>query len=167
MAPATLNFLEFDLEIKMKNIKELTEQIRNVLEDNNYELVEVNIKSHQNPLVEIIIYKEEGITLDDCSDVARLIDSNLNLDDYFKDSYNLEVASPGLDRNLITLDDYRRNKNKKVDIKLYTKVDGEKEFSGELINYNEDEVFLLIDEEEKSFERKNIATMKQYIDFGR
>lgn len=151
----------------MKNKNELINEINNIVEDNNMELVEVNIKSKTNPLVEVIIYKPEGITLDDCSHITKEIDSKLGLDDYFTDNYNIEVGSPGLDRKLTTLDDYRRNLNNKIELSLYSKLNNSKEFIGTLEDYDDISVMINVEGELIKIERKNIAKMTQYLDFGR
>lgn len=151
----------------MKDKKILIDKIKDLVDKQGMELVEVNIKNSANPILEVIIYKENGVNLDDCTNISRQIDSSLALDDYFNNSYNIEVASPGLDRNLSNPDDYRRNLNKKVTLSLYSKIDGKKLFTGLLNSYNETHVIIDLEDEIKDFEIKNIASMKQYIDFGR
>lgn len=151
----------------MKNKKDLINEIEKIVNENNMELVDVNAKFGSNPLLEIIIYKKEGITLDDCSYISRKVDTKLDLDEFFTGSYNIEVASPGLDRNLKTNDDFRRNLNNKVELNLYSKVMNSKEYVGELVDYTDGTIKIKTDSEVIEIERKNIAKMRQYIDFGR
>lgn len=151
----------------MKNKKDLINEIKKIVNENNMELVDVNAKFGSNPLLEIIIYKKEGITLDDCSYISREVDTKLDLDEFFTGSYNIEVASPGLNRNLKTNDDFRRNLNNKVELNLYSKVMNSKEYVGELVDYTDGTIKIKTDSEVIEIERKNIAKMRQYIDFGR
>lgn len=161
---ATLNFLARRGEDLNKS--ELERQIKAIVENNNLELVEVNVKKSANSILEVIIYNKDGITLDDCSNISREIDKNITLDDYFQNNYNIEVASPGLDRNLKTDDDLRRNQDKDLELKLYSKVNGEKEFIGKIKNYDNEKLIFIVEDEEIEISRDNISTLKQYIDFG-
>lgn len=149
------------------NKKELELEIENLLLENGYELVELNVKNGQNPILEVYIYKKDGIGIDDCKLVSDLIDNNIDTDSYFPNNYNLEVASPGLDRNLKTDGDLRRNINKTLEIKLYQKVNDKKELVADLIDFNETTIKVKNNDEILEINRDIIATMKQYIDFGR
>lgn len=147
--------------------EEIQKKISDFLCENGMELVELNIKKKPYSIVEIIIYKDTGVTFDDCSFVSREIDELIDFDQIFKDKYSIEVASPGLDRNLKTLDDYRRNKGIDVEVKLYSKVNDTKNFIGKIIDYDEEKVIFDVDGENMTVDRSVISTMKQYIDFGR
>lgn len=149
------------------NKQELIEKIEEIVIDNEMELVEVKIQSKKNPLIEIIIYKKEGVSLDDCTKISRSVEENIDLDKIFPNNYNLEVASPGLDRKLTTQDDYRRNLDNLVEVKLYSKINDQKEFVGLLKNYDENNIQIIVEEELIEIEINNIALMRQYIDFGR
>lgn len=149
------------------NRQELIEKIEEIVIDNEMELVEVKIQSKKNPLIEIIIYKKEGVSLDDCTKISRAVEANIDLDKVFPNKYNLEVASPGLDRKLTTQDDYRRNLDNLVEVKLYSKINNQKEFVGLLKNYDENNIHIIVEEELIEIEINNIALMRQYIDFGR
>ncbi len=149
------------------NRQKLIEKIEEIVLENGMELVEVKIQSKKNPLVEIIIYKKEGISLDDCTLISRAVESGVDLDEYFPDNYNLEVASPGLDRKLTTLDDYRRNLDNNVEVRLYSKINDFKEFVGILKEYDEKNIYFMVEDEMIEIEINNIALMRQYIDFGR
>ncbi len=149
------------------NRQELIEKIEEIVIDNEMELVEVKIQSKKNPLIEIIIYKKEGVSLDDCTKISRSVEANIDLDKIFPNNYNLEVASPGLDRKLTTQDDYRRNLDNLVEVKLYSKINDQKEFVGLLKNYDENNIQIIVEEELIEIEINNIALMRQYIDFGR
>lgn len=145
----------------------LINQIEEVVLKNQMELVEVKIQSKKNPVIEITIYKPEGISLDDCTSITKEVESKIDLDSYFDSSYNLVVSSPGLDRKLTTYDDYRRTLGKMVEVRLYSRMDGFKELVGTLSDYSKEAVSIKIENEIKIIEIKNVALMKQYIDFGR
>ena len=51
---------------------------------------------------------EGGVTIDDCQAVSRQISALLDVHDFGKKRYTLEVSSPGLDRQLYKPRDYHR-----------------------------------------------------------
>lgn len=145
----------------------LNEEIEKILEDYNMELVGLNVRKRNNPLLEVIIFNEDGTSLDDCQLISREIEERIDLDSFFERGYNIEVASPGLDRKLKTSDDFRRNLNNDVDLSLYSKVNGEKKYIGKLIDYDEENVYIKTEENDRlEINRDNIAVMRQHIDFG-
>lgn len=146
---------------------DLNKKISEILEENDMELVELNVRKRKNPLLEVIIFKKGGVSLDDCQLISREIEEKIDLDSFFEKGYNIEVASPGLDRKLKTNDDFRRNLENEVELSLYAKVNGEKKYIGKLIDYSDDSIFLETEKEERlEIERENIAVMRQYINFG-
>jgi ribosome maturation factor RimP len=58
--------------------------------------------------------------------VSRLLDVKLDEADWIQEHYYLEVSSPGLDRPLKKPADFERNRGKKVEVKLYQLMNGEK-----------------------------------------
>ena len=91
-----------------------------VLAEMGYELVDLQLRNELVGLVmRLIIYKEEGITIADCSAVSREVSHLLEVEDPIVRSYHLEVSSPGLDRPLVSRRDFDRNKGKKVKIKFH------------------------------------------------
>jgi ribosome maturation factor RimP len=91
--------------------------IEPALIDMGYELVELQLRTEQVGLVlRLIIYRDEGISLDDCTRVSRAIGPLLEVEDPIGRAYHLEVSSPGLDRPLTTARDFARNMAQKVTI---------------------------------------------------
>lgn len=150
-----------------KEIKKyLNEEIAKLLENKGMELVEIVLTTKEITTITIYIYKESGVTLDDCTEVSREIDAILNLDTLFDDKYTLEVSSPGIDRKLKTLDDYRRNLGKMMEIKLYKAKDGIKTFYGFLDSYDDTHIYIKEEENIIEFTRDEVSVLREYIDFG-
>ena len=63
----------------------------------------------------------EGIFIDDCVDVHNMIEPILDENDPIKESYNLQVSSPGLERELRTAEHFKAVTGRNVSIKLYNK----------------------------------------------
>jgi len=111
-----------------------------VLQDMAVELVDLEFKREgRDWFLRLFIDKEGGVTLDDCADVSREIDTLLEVEDVVDTAYRLEVSSPGLDRPLKRPEDYERFKGRLVKVKTFEKLDPDerghsrKTFVGELL----------------------------------
>ena len=148
----------------IKKVYEISTESAEVL---GYEIVDIEYKNgSKHDLLSIFIYKEEGIDLNDCSDMSRSIEDKIEDAKLIENPYYLEVSSPGLDRPLKSQDDYRRNLNKEMEVKLYAPLNGVKLFEGKLKAYDETDVYIeLEDNKEIKLPIKSISSMKQKIIF--
>lgn len=141
-----------------------------VIEQNGYEYVgtEFNKASGSS---ELIVYADKpgGIGLDDCEKISRMIEPIIDERDPIRDAYCLCVSSPGLDRPLKTPRDFERSLGKKVDVRLYRALNGNKEWSGTLKRHDADILVIEADNAELSFENKDVAIVRLHADisFGR
>jgi ribosome maturation factor RimP len=87
-----------------------------------------------------------GVTLEDCANVSRDISTVLDEVDVVVHAYSLEVSSPGLDRKLHSLADFRRFRGKSARVKLARPApDGQRLLRGELLEAPENKVAVLVD----------------------
>ena len=75
---------------------------------------------------------EDSVSVDDCARVSRDLSAILDVEDVVPIAYTLEVSSPGLDRPLRQLDDYRRFAGRRAKIVVRGQVDGQGFFRGTL-----------------------------------
>ena len=142
-----------------------------ILDGFGYDLWDVSyVKEGSDWFLRVYIDKEGGITIDDCVEVSRKLSDALDAGDFIEDAYTLEVSSPGLGRKLVKDREFDRSIGRDVDIKFYRPVDGSKEISGRLEAYDKDSITIVIsgkndDNEQRSFPRSDIATVKLAIDF--
>ena len=138
-----------------------------LVEANNFELVDVEyVKENGGMSLIFVIDNDAGVTVDDCEIVSRKIDPMLDeLNPTGDKAYTLVVSSPGLERPLKTERDFKRASGKEVELNLFSKIDGKKNFVGVLKSYDEKTVTLLIDEEEIKFDREKVASIKLVIKF--
>lgn len=109
-----------------------------ILEEKNLELVDVEyVKEGKNWFLRVYIDKEGGIDIAECGEVSEKLSEILDEKDPIQDAYFLEVSSPGVERPLKTKNDFEKNLNKNVFVKLYEPIDGEKEYEGILLNFTE------------------------------
>ncbi len=106
--------------------------IKDLVELRNLEFIEVKMHTEgRNTVVRVLVDKPEGgISLGECSALNRAIGDLLEEKNIFEGSYVLEVSSPGLDRPLLTANDFRRNLGKKVKFFLNEAINGKIEWDG-------------------------------------
>ena len=99
-------------------------------------------------LLRILIDKDGGVTVDDCAQVSNHL---IRLFEVEGVSYDrLEVSSPGLDRPLITHEDYERFKGELVSVQTNLPINGRKNFKGVLRGLNaEQEVVISIENDQQ------------------
>lgn len=97
-------------------------------------------------VLRLVVDKEEGVTLDDCSRVSRETSDFLDVEDVIEHPYHLEVSSPGLERPLRSLDECRRHLGKKARFKLREEVDSQRLVVGELQAVENEEICVLSQE---------------------
>ncbi len=137
-----------------------------IIEENKYDLVDVDyVKEGANQYLRAYIDKSGGITIDDCEIVSRALSEALDREDFISEAYILEVSSPGLGRLLKKDKDYERSIGKDVEIRTYRFIDKEKEFVGALKSYSKDAVTIIVNEEEKTFNKSDIALIRLAFDF--
>ena len=141
--------------------------IQPILERLSFELVDVEyVKEGSIWYLRAYIDKEGGITVNDCETVAREMNTLLDEEDFIPDSYTFEVSSPGLGRPLKKEKDYVRNMGKKIEIRTYRSINHSKDFCGFLKAYDAASVTIETEEgEELTFEKSDIALIRQAIDF--
>ena len=152
----------------MSKIADAAEQVvRPIVEANGMELVEVEFKKlYGTPTLTVYIDKPGGVSLDDCELIHRAIDGPMDeLDPTEGAPYNLNVSSPGLDRPLKTLNDYKRKLGEKVEVSLYAPVEGKKKYIAVLDEATEEEITLKEGEKTIKIQLKQIAAAKPHIEF--
>jgi ribosome maturation factor RimP len=98
-----------------KKIEDIAAEIAlPIVEKYKFELVDVEyLKEGSNWYLRVFIDKEGGITIDDCQLVSEEISDELDKADPIKQSYFLEVSSPGIDRPLKKEKDFEKFKVKR------------------------------------------------------
>ena len=74
--------------------------------------------------------ENEYVTIEECEKVNGWLSEALDNDDFIQRSYNLEVSSAGLDRELIKESDYTRFAGRAVEVRTYGQINGSKEHEG-------------------------------------
>lgn len=92
--------------------------LRPITEDLNIYIVEVILRGERtSKVIEVYVDSDSGITLEECSDMSRKLSEKLDEMDLIAGRYRLDVSSPGLDRSLKLLRQYRKNIGRNCKIK--------------------------------------------------
>jgi len=137
-----------------------------IIEGLDFELVDVQyVKEGSNWYLRIFIDHPEGIDLDDCEVVSRKVESALDEKDPIKNSYILEVSSPGIERPLKYKKDYIRFTGELVVINTYKPINGRKMFKGYLQGLDGQEVIIKEGLEEVRLSLNDISRAHLAVDF--
>lgn len=120
-----------------------------VISSMGYELVGIDFQAGSGGLLRIYIDREQGITVDDCARVSHQVSGVLDVEDPLQGSYTLEVSSPGLDRPLFTLEQFRHFIGHQVKLRLRMAIDGRRRFSGTIVDVGDKDVTVAIDGEQQ------------------
>ncbi|MFI4954383.1 MAG: ribosome maturation factor RimP [Gammaproteobacteria bacterium] len=83
-----------------------------------------------------------NIGLDEITVISRQLSALLDVEATAAGRYRLEVSSPGLDRRLFNLADYQRFVGREVKIRLHRPHEGRKNWTGELVEVDQENVKL-------------------------
>ena len=131
--------------------------IKETVESQGVKLWDVRfLKEGASWYLRVFIDKEEGISIDDCTNVSHAIDPIIDEADPIDKSYYLEVCSPGIERELTREFHYQYFIGEKIKVKLYKAIDGKKEFIG-VLKSADDKIVLKTEENELTLEFKEIS----------
>ncbi len=108
---------------------------------------------------------EGGMSLDDCEVINRRLSDLLDESDPIKENYILEVSSPGIERKLKTPKHFEMYLGRTVDVGLYKAIDGNKNITGELKNYADEKITVVIDGVETEILLSETTFVKLHFDF--
>ena len=105
----------------MSKIEDTVLEISDSLaEKMNFSVVDAEYKKEGGmQILRVYIDKEGGVDLDDCEKFSRALEEILDTEDPIEEAYNLEVSSPGLDRQLKKEREFLHYIGRQVEVKLY------------------------------------------------
>ncbi|MCP4203793.1 MAG: ribosome maturation factor [bacterium] len=110
---------------------EVQEELEGIAVRCNCELLHADFRGG---VLKLILDREGGVTLKECSDVSREASAFLDVVDFGSGHYTLEVTSPGLDREFYSESDYQRFLGEPVRVSWLDQ-DQKRTDSGRLIDY--------------------------------
>ena len=131
----------------------------------DYETVEIRYtKEYGKFNLTVFIWHPDEVTLDDCENVHGAVSDALDtVAELFPDDYILNVSSSGLDRPIVTDDDFRRALGTEIEA-----ITPDCTFRGTLTGYTAED-FTIVTlgkyEKEKTINRNNKTKVQPYIGF--
>ena len=103
--------------------------------------------SQHHALVKVFIDHEDGITVDNCSDVSHQISGILDVEDPINVAYTLEVSSPGVERPLMKKEHFVKYIGQVIKVRLSWAVNERKNFLGKLTQVENEDITVNVDGE--------------------
>ena len=124
------------------------------------------LKEGARRILRVTIDNEDGITIEDCEKMHRAIDPILDEIDPIEDAYDLEVSSPGIERDLRTSAHIDACVGERVEARFFAPFEGIKQLEGILLGREgEESVCIKVNGEEKKFPRSAISKLQTLFDF--
>lgn len=137
-----------------------------IIQEHGLELVDVEyVKEGAHWYLRLYIDKEEGVDLDDCTNISHAVSALLDRNDPIPQAYMLEVSSPGLQRPLKKDEDFVRFQGKLIHIRTQEPYQGYQEFTGYLVGLVNDEIVLEYEEEKIEVPRNIVEKANLTLDF--
>lgn len=149
-----------------QNIESKVEDLlKPIIQNLGYILYDVQyIKEGKDFYLRVTIDKPEGISIEDCETVNGAINEPLDETDCIKESYFLEVSSPGIERILRRDWHFEKQIGSKIQIKLFKSMEKKKELEGILKSFDDEFLELEIEGKITKVERNNVALAKTVCD---
>lgn len=145
------------MDEKKEEIKDL---ILPICQRMQVHLVDLELRGHYNSQVlTVFTDTEAGITMDEIVRLTQEIEDTLDIHQPIKGHYRLEVSSPGINRPLRELWQFRKNQGRKLRV-LTGNPEGTKEYMGELISVTDDAIVLKIEKKEITIQ---LASIKKAV----
>lgn len=154
----------------MKNLNKITEIANLCAKKLDMEIISVEfVREFGMKILRVIARKEPSFTIEDSSDLNKLISDELDKVDLIEEEYYLEVSSEGIEKELRNDNEIKQSIGKYVCVKLYEKLNGKKEIYGDLLDFNNDQIKLEVVnktiKEELIIDKKSIAKIRLAVKF--
>lgn len=111
-------------------------------------LVDVQLRSERGRrVVQVLVDTDAGIQIEECAQISRELSPELDALQVVQGSYQLEVSSPGIDKPLRLLRQYRKNVGRRFHVN-YHEMDLRRELKATLVSVQDDQLSFLSDEGE-------------------
>ncbi|WP_417326181.1 ribosome maturation factor RimP [Halarcobacter sp.] len=121
----------------------------------------VSLKENDMNIFRVYVTSKEGINLDKCAEISRMISPILDLDEPMNGKYNLEVSSPGIERKLKNPRHYKASIGDKVKLKDFDK----NTIKGELLSADDNEIKIKTEHGEEIISYDEISSASTYFEW--
>ena len=121
----------------------------------------VSLKENDRNIFRVYVTAKEGINLDKCAEISRMISPILDLDEPMNGKYNLEVSSPGIERKLKNPRHFKASIGEKVKLKDFDK----NILRGELLEAEDNEIKIKTEHGEEIVSYDEISSASTYFEW--
>ncbi len=138
------------------------EQIVKIVESCGVSLYDTEVANEfDKKIFRIYITSKEGISLDKCAEISRILSPIFDLEPPLDGEYLFEVSSPGIERKLAKPEHYSASIGEKVKVKLNNK----EKFIGVLEAFENNVASIRIDNELKQVSLDEIESARTYFEW--
>ena len=140
----------------MKTKTDLDARVLTIVEpiaaDLGLRIVRLRVMAGRRPTLQIMAErKSDGqMNVSDCEALSRASSAALEVEDPIRDAYVLEVSSPGLERPLTSLEDFKHYSGYLARVELDRLVEGRKRFRGVLAGIDGENIDIDLDGEKET-----------------
>ncbi|RXK13340.1 ribosome maturation factor RimP [Halarcobacter mediterraneus] len=121
----------------------------------------VSLKENDMNIFRVYVTSKEGINLDKCAEISRMISPILDLDEPMNGKYNLEVSSPGIERKLKNPRHFKASLGEKIKLKDFDK----NSIKGELLSADDNEIKIKTEHGEEIITYDEISSASTYFEW--
>lgn len=121
----------------------------------------VTLKENDMNIFRVYVTSKDGISLDKCAEISRMISPILDIEEPMNGKYNLEVSSPGIERKLKKTQHYKASIGEKIKLKDFNK----DTIKGELIFADDSEIKIKTEHGEEIITYDEISTASTYFEW--
>ena len=103
------------------------------------------VKEGASWYLRVFVEQEGGVSVDDCVAMSHALDGPLDETDPIEQNYYLEVSSPGLERELTRDEHFQALLGARIKVRLIRPVDQVRDFTGELLSFDNGAITLLLE----------------------
>ncbi|RMG66697.1 MAG: ribosome maturation factor RimP [Calditrichaeota bacterium] len=147
-------------------IQKTTELIRPLCEMRQIHLVEIQLRGEgRSRVLSVFVDTDTGITLQEITELTREISDLLDIHDLIPGRYRLEVSSPGVDRPLTELWQFKKNVGRHLKVEYWDDEGVPHTVRGVLAQVSPEAIVLQSQKEEWRIPMQNIKKAKIQIKF--
>ncbi len=150
-------------------VSQVSEALTPVINELGYEVWDIEyVKEGADYFLRFTIDSDDGITIEDCERVHRTIDPLLDELDPIEEAYNLQVSSPGLERDVKYPWHYEVLIGEKLELRLFAPLEaypGKKSFVGTLESFENDVAVIKEGEALYSIPLESVSKARTVFDF--
>ena len=125
------------------------------------------LRGKKRPTLRIYIESVAGTNIEDCENISKDLNYELDLDSSFGDDYVLEVSTPGISRKFFKQSQLKDYIGEKLKIKLREPLEGIKNIEGVLVDCNADSFLIESSELEYKLNFNDIDFCRLEPDFDK